>query len=836
MGLASALNTALTGLNAAETTIDVVGNNLANSNTVGFKASAVTFATQFLQTQSLGSAPTDDSGGTNPRQIGLGTMVADITPDFSQGTIQISSAPTDMAIQGEGFFIVQGRSGERLFTRNGVFKLNSESELVSVTGHRLLGFGVDDNYQVQTTNLVPLTIPLGAAAVAEATENVYLEGTLSPTGDLADTSEIIQTGTLSDLAWEYPAAPLDAAACDQLGPPTGLLNVTKPGGAGPLTENSTYYYKIVYADRPFDLTDPLATEGIASQYIQVDLGVGEENVRIDNWQAFASPPAGEGPYPYVRFYRTTAQPLGGVPDPDSLTYYFVGEAQFSDAFFDDPTADLAVDPAETLAVTQAGSLPSGSYEYYVTWYNPGQNVESRPVKITNAINVSGGRIHLSNLPAHAGTQYTRTRIYRNLSTDTTDFRLLVEINGVDGTATYTDCKTDAELGSQQLDLDGPKIRENTLLTNVVRRDGDVYERVFPLAAGETATLQFTGKKGGRTLATKELTITDTTTVLDLMDFMEEAMGIQVPPGPDAKNPIPADSVTGWNPGGRVDTANGRIMMVANTGEANAIEIGLSGMILVHEDNSVENIDLPWSQYQAAKGESAVTDFIVYDTLGIPIAVRLTAVLESRTSTSTIYRWYADSPDNDPATGVQIAVGTGLIQFDGEGNFVSATEGTVSIDRRNVSSASPLEFELDFSQISGLATDNSSLAVSRQDGSGPGVLTSFIVGEDGRIRGLFSNGMTRDLGQIRLARFSNPSGLEQRGENMFAAGVNSGLPVEGNPNEQGIGSVIAGAQELSNTDISGDLIELILASTMYRGNTRVITTAQQMLDELLSLRR
>lgn len=836
MGLASALSTALTGLNAAETTIDVVGNNLANSNTVGFKASKVTFATQFLQTQSLGSAPTSDNGGTNPRQIGLGTMVADITPDFSQGTIQISSAPTDMAIQGEGFFIVQGESNERLYTRNGVFKMNSESELVTVTGHRLLGYGVDDNYQIQTTNLVPLTIPLGAAAVAEATENVYLEGTLSPTGDLADTSEIIQTGTLSDLAWDYPAAPLDAAACDQLGPPTAPLVVTKPGGAGPLTDNRTYYYKLVYADRPFDLTDPLATEGVASAYIQVDLAVGEQNVQIDNWQAFAAPPAGEGSYPYVRFYRTTAQVFGGVADPDALTYYFVGEQDFSTPPFNDTVPDAAVNPAETLDVTQAGALPSGSYEYYVTWYNPGQNVESRPVKVTNAINVSGGRIHLTNLPAHVGTQYSRTRIYRNLSTDTTDFRLLAEINNVDGTSTYTDYKTDAELGSTQLDLDGPKIRENTLLTNVVRRDGDVYERVFPINVGETATLQFTGRKGGRTLATKELTITDTTTVLNLMDFMEEAMGIQIPPGLDSSHPIPADSVTGWNPGGRVNTAEGRIMMVANTGVGNAIDVGLSGMILVHEDNSIENIDLPWSSYQSAVGESAVTDFIVYDTLGIPIAVRLTAVLESRTSTATTYRWYADSPDNDPATGVKIAVGTGLIQFDGEGNFVAATEETVSIDRRNVSSASPLEFELDFRQISGLATDNSTLAVSRQDGSGPGVLTSFIVGEDGRIRGVFSNGMTRDLGQIRLARFGNPSGLEQRGENMFAAGVNSGLPVEGNPSEQGIGSIIAGAQELSNTDIGGDLIDLILASTMYRSNTRVITTAQQMLDELLSLRR
>lgn len=277
--------------------------------------------------------------------------------------------------------------------------------------------------------------------------------------------------------------------------------------------------------------------------------------------------------------------------------------------------------------------------------------------------------------------------------------------------------------------------------------------------------------------------------------------------------------------------------MGNNGTDNAVDIPLSGMRLIPTGQvAAQTVNLPFGTLQRAVGESAVTDFIVYDSLGIPLNVRLTAVLESRDSAQTTYRWFADSSDNDPATGVNIAVGTGLISFNGEGSFISATETTVSIDRSHVSSLSPLSFDLDFSQISGLAADRSTLAVSRQDGSGAGVLTSFIIGEDGRIRGVFSNGVTRDLGQIRLVRFANPAGLEQRGQNLFAAGVNSGLPIEGNPGEQGIGTIIAGATELSNTDIGGNLIDLILASTMYRSNTRVITTVQQMFDELLALRR
>src|SRR5262245_39217879 len=114
MGLSNALQTSLTGMQAAETTIDVTGNNLANSQTIGFKESKAIFATQLLQTHSVGSGPTEGNGGTNPRQIGLGTRTAEITPKFTQGTIEISASPSDLAIQGDGFFIVEDSEGERL--------------------------------------------------------------------------------------------------------------------------------------------------------------------------------------------------------------------------------------------------------------------------------------------------------------------------------------------------------------------------------------------------------------------------------------------------------------------------------------------------------------------------------------------------------------------------------------------------------------------------------------------------------------------------------------------------------------------------------------------------
>jgi flagellar hook protein FlgE len=328
-------------------------------------------------------------------------------------------------------------------------------------------------------------------------------------------------------------------------------------------------------------------------------------------------------------------------------------------------------------------------------------------------------------------------------------------------------------------------------------------------------------------------------VQELLDFMNDALGIQTALD-DPQNPIPGslNNILGesvaLSPGAVIQ--DGQLRVVSNNGVDNALSIGLSSFRLTTAVGDVLTPSLGFGSIQGAAGQSAVADFVAFDSLGIPLNVRITAVLEQRTGSATVYRWFADSGDNDPVSGAGISVGTGLVTFDGEGNLVSTSNSTVSIERRNVPSTTPLSFELDFSQVSGLAAGQSSLAAARQDGSGPGTLTSFIIGEDGVIRGVFSNGITQDLGEIQLARFANNTGLEQRGQNLFSQGVNSGLPVVGSAGAEGIGSIVAGAVELSNTDIGQNLIDLVLATTQYRGNTRVITAAQQLLEELLNLRR
>jgi flagellar hook protein FlgE len=383
-------------------------------------------------------------------------------------------------------------------------------------------------------------------------------------------------------------------------------------------------------------------------------------------------------------------------------------------------------------------------------------------------------------------------------------------------------------------LDGPAASGSTLLTSVLKRDGMEYENLFKLG-----TLQYTGRKGGRALGAQEFAITETTTLQDLIDFITSSSGIQTTTS-DSQNPLMASEnripgeTAELSLGGSIQ--DGVIRIVSNTGEQNALEIDLGAFRQTDVSGNLTTPNLAFGVVQEAQGQSAVSDFVVYDSLGMPINVRVTAALESRTDEQTIYRWYADSAGNQSASGTGIAVGTGLLRFDGNGNFVNASQDELAIERSGIPSVSPLRFTLDFSQITGLATEKATLAATRQDGSAPGVLNSFVVGEDGTIRGAFSNGVTRDLGQVQLARFANPMGLEARGLNLYARGVNTGLPVQGAPGENGIGSVIGGALELSNTDMGRDLVELVLASTQYRGNSRVITTSQQLLDELLNLRR
>lgn len=129
----------VTGLRAHQTKMDVIGNNIANVNTIGFKKSTTTFKDLFSQTSSYSSAPTGDIGGINAQQIGLGVSVGDINIMHTPGAAQYTGNPLDFCIEGDGFFIVRTPEQE-VFTRAGNFKLDSEGNLVTADGNFVLGY------------------------------------------------------------------------------------------------------------------------------------------------------------------------------------------------------------------------------------------------------------------------------------------------------------------------------------------------------------------------------------------------------------------------------------------------------------------------------------------------------------------------------------------------------------------------------------------------------------------------------------------------------------------------------------------------------------------------
>lgn len=805
MGLQSALSTALTGMTAAETSIDVAGNNVANANTVGFKESSVNFATQFLQTQSIGSAPTSSRGGTNPRQIGLGAKVAEITPKFTQGTIEISSNPLDLAIQGDGFFIVQGPQGEQLYTRNGQFKTNANNEIVTLTGHRVLGYSVDANFDIQPTGLSPIQIPLGAAAVAQATENVTLKGALNPNSTVGTIPEIIQSGVLSDGTREVPVGVPEALS---LARPNDAIGFGSTAGAG--IPNGTYNYRIVYVDSS-------GNEGPASNVADVAIADGSGAVGAINLSDIEQPPLTASDFTNIRIYRND-------PATDS-TYYLVTEFASNPGGADATYADVM--PPGTLTLQDElieTSLKSNSYSYYVTFVNSSTGAESRPTARFGPITADAfnqPRIRLDDIPQPSGSgEFDKIKIYRNIASKPTQF---FEVATVDPGDSFIDSIPDEDIdGGNLINLEGPPISFGMTLVDLVSRSGADYNNLF-----SEGVLNFSGDKGGRQLGERTLTITASTTVQDLLTFLDESMGV-LKSAPETTFP---DSVAY---GGTI--VDSRLQFTSNMGIENALGVDLSAFRFTPTGGVTEVVQLPFSTTQEANGEGATADFIVYDSLGTPLNVRVTTVLESIDATGARFRWIATSPQNAEETGVNIQVGTGVITTDGDGKFVSATDDRIAIGRGQSPANSPLEFQLDFNQVTGLASTENTLAAASQDGFPAGTLTSFIITESGRIQGVFSNGSSRDLGQLRMARFANNGGLAQVGDNMFSTGVNSGLPIEGNPGSGGMGAVTTGAVELSNTDIGQNLIELILASTQYRGGARVITAVQSLLDELMALRR
>ena len=242
--MSAAFSIALSALQANSTAIDVVGNNLANLNTTGYKDTNVDFET--LMAQSLGV-------GQNSAQVGMGVGSVGTTTDYTQGTITTTSGPMDAAIQGDGFFVVQNAAGQTLYTRDGSFQVNAAGNVETATGENVQGWPAVNGVVNANGAVGNLTVPLGTTVPAVATANMGVTVNLNAQSAVGATfSAPVQVydslGTAHTLsvnftetaanAWSYtvtiPAADLATGGTPQVGSGTLAFN-----SSGVLTSPTT---------------------------------------------------------------------------------------------------------------------------------------------------------------------------------------------------------------------------------------------------------------------------------------------------------------------------------------------------------------------------------------------------------------------------------------------------------------------------------------------------------------------------------------------------------------------------------------------------------------------
>ncbi len=308
------------------------------------------------------------------------------------------------------------------------------------------------------------------------------------------------------------------------------------------------------------------------------------------------------------------------------------------------------------------------------------------------------------------------------------------------------------------------------------------------------------------------------TVQDLLTFFDDILGID------------ADTS-----GGATIDASGVLTLTGNTGSANDFDLN-DGNIVVNQ-GTAPTIPLSLTETQTADGESARTTFIAYDSLGNPLQIDLTMVLESKDSTGTQWRYYASSADD---TDLDRHLSTGVLSFDTQGALLTTVDTQVIIDREGTGAVTPQSIELSFSDqfgsLTALTDNTSQLNAISQDGTALGTLEDFSVSENGTITGVFSNSLLRTLGQLPVALFSNNEGLLETGGNLYRPTPNSGDPIIVEAGGNGAGRIVGRALETSNVDLSTEFIDLITASTGFSANSRIITTSERLIQELLSIAR
>lgn len=277
-----------------------------------------------------------------------------------------------------------------------------------------------------------------------------------------------------------------------------------------------------------------------------------------------------------------------------------------------------------------------------------------------------------------------------------------------------------------------------------------------------------------------------------------------------------------------DEFNGNKRVIAPQATTNAV---FSGNL----NSSIKYDDTISDPQKPSEGQFS-TPFTAYDSLGNAHEFSICYWRASDTENTWNYKVFEKGIDETTGEVNYSPVGDGTLEFDTNGKLTTLAENIEAIQIDNPPGAAPLTITPDFSNVTMFSAD-CSVKPTNIDGYTTGNLVTFNIGSDGVLTGIYSNGQQQPLGMVALASFSNPAGLQKIGDNLFIPTTNSGDFTKGlQAGSEGVGSLSPGTLEMSNVDLSREFTDMIITQRGFQANSRIITTSDEMLQELVNLKR
>lgn len=821
----------VSGLQSHQVAMDVESHNIANVNTVGFKYSRANFSDQFSQTARPATAPEGELGGKNPMQIGLGTQIVSTQQIFSQGSIETTDSNTDMAIQGNGFFIVSPDGGlTRYYTRNGQFTRDSLGNFVDNNGYIVQGWMRDEK-----TNTIDPTGPIkniviepGLSIPANATTEINYKGNLNSGNEIGSQSSPIYS-------LDHHHGWVDKNGDGLINNNNELFGTTDLGNS---TENNENWAEF-YTDKKGNVK--MHEKG-------VDLGVifnekgSSLNLRENQgiWVSYADAKYTSGEIKVDATNGTNLNiDLNGVNIQGNVKT--LGEIK-------------ALINAKQAQTGVSASIVNGNRLQLVNQNNTGTTENMKNIKLVahaagNGVTANGveGIIYggaNGNQPGQAQTQKT------GAITIITAYK-------------YTYSKAAPDTATHEYnDATDRKVRTTEDLRRAMQTDARLYVNYNENAAGGvTQVMSLAGPQAVQAWQAQDGTFTQNATANrnDGVEVTINAQGqfsISNPAG-DAWNEQDGDGGNGNN-----DTIDNRVPNQAavnrnNTPDDHTLTLTVTGFssdtvnvnqkltdVFSSISGSLTSGSSSTKVSSAIKMASHSMTTEVYDSLGTKheVAIEFRKVEqteENGTRWSMVIR-VPEPAQINPDAPVYKNIITGEIRFKSDGSILGYQPSSITLTPNNGSSAGQT-IALNFGTLGGFEGMRSYDAKSStdniaQDGYKGGTLNDLRIDENGKIIGSFTNGRSLALAQVGMATFTNNNGLENLGGNVFGETANSGTAVIGAANSGARGKISGSALEMSNVDLSRAFTQLIVVQRGYQANSKTITTSDTMLNTLLQLKQ